>query len=169
MHITRTYNDMCVCLLLNCTLLPAAVHDSTVYRYSTLADQTVQLHPKSPPSALSFPLACAWLWWTSNLLSSQFHSSSWCFSLQLRIISLQTWSPIPAFRPWFSSWLLPTPSICLHVIVYLDITGLIWLHQSELTGWRHWSTRLLAWHNRQFRYVCVVVGAAGFYKLLFPS
>jgi hypothetical protein len=41
---TCTYHNVCtVCLLLNCTLLPMAVHDSTygtVYRYSTLADQT---------------------------------------------------------------------------------------------------------------------------------
>jgi hypothetical protein len=35
-----------------------------------------QLYPKSPSSALSLPLACARLWWTSNLLSSKFHSSS---------------------------------------------------------------------------------------------
>jgi hypothetical protein len=37
MH-TRTTMPMCVCLLLNCTLfrlLPTAVHDSAVYRYST--------------------------------------------------------------------------------------------------------------------------------------
>jgi hypothetical protein len=37
----RDFKDFDVCLLLNCTLLPTAVHDSTVYRYSTLADQTV--------------------------------------------------------------------------------------------------------------------------------
>jgi hypothetical protein len=84
-----THVQRCVCLLLNCTLLPAAVHDSTVYQYSTLADQTIfwqQLHPKSPPSALSLPLACAWPSRTTGVLR---HSANF------RLLPQDTW---PRYR-----------------------------------------------------------------------
>jgi hypothetical protein len=78
----NAYMDDDVCMssfeLHTCRWLYTTVQCTGIPHWLIRSDCTFwqQLHPKSPPSALSLPLACAWLWWTSNLLSIKFHSSS---------------------------------------------------------------------------------------------
>jgi hypothetical protein len=86
---------MCVCLLhLNCKLLLMAVHDSIVYRYSTLADRTVHFDKNYTQNHHPVPFLCPWPvpdWWTSNLLLSKFPSSSFGLTfVSYRLLNLRT-------------------------------------------------------------------------------
>jgi hypothetical protein len=53
-----TYDDVCMSSFI--AHLPTAVHDSTVYRYSTLADQTVHFDNNYTPNHHPVPFLCPW-------------------------------------------------------------------------------------------------------------
>jgi hypothetical protein len=73
------------------------------YRFSTLADQTTiwpQLHPKSPPSALSLPLA--WLWCGGHQICCQANFTvlvNFAVCLKMVIVILLLSGILPTLMP----------------------------------------------------------------------